>query len=114
MMQKNDHSESFTELLNIFSLWQHVSFSTHPKCHILDLIITAESDDTVSRVKKGIQSSDHFSISCNLLCSKPPIVKKKVEYQKLNQINITDLKQDILSEDFGNTQDYSGTSYNRQ
>ena len=46
---KNDHSESFKELLNTFSLWQHVSFSTHSKGHILDLIITAESDDTVKR-----------------------------------------------------------------
>ena len=98
---KNNHSESFTELLKIFCLWQHVPFSTHSKGHILDLIITAESDFTVS----SVQFSDHFSILCNLLCSKPPIVKKKVEYQKLNQINVTDLKQDTLSEDFGNDQD---------
>ena len=42
---KNDHSESCTELLNIFSLWQHVSFSTHSHANILDLIITAEPDD---------------------------------------------------------------------
>ena len=77
---KNDHSESFIELLNIFSLRQHVSFSTHSKGHILELIITAESDDTVSSVRKGIQFSDHFSIICNLLGSKPPILKKEVEY----------------------------------
>ena len=82
---KNDHSESFIELLNIFSLRQHVSFSTHSKGHILELIITAESDDTVSRVRKGIKFYDHFSILCNLLFNKPPIVKKEIEYRKLNQ-----------------------------
>ena len=74
---------SLSNLLNrSMSLIQHVNQPTHEKGHTLDLIMTRSSDDIILSEPAIVHLFlDHFSISCNLSLSKPPLSSKEVTYR---------------------------------
>ena len=62
---RNNDTMKFMDLLETFSLSQHVSGPTHLSGHTLDLIITRSSDDVVlASPKATFPISDHFIIQC--------------------------------------------------
>ena len=92
---------SFIDILNTFKLKQHVTFPMHVKGHTLDLVITLDNDDAVSRIRKGDHLSDHVSVLCDILCYKPPPTTKDVKYRCIRKIDIDQFKQDIRCLDLG-------------
>ena len=69
----DNDTKKFMDLLETFSLSQHVSGPTHLSGHTFDLIITCLSDDVVLASPKGtFPISDHFIIQCisQWLCSR--------------------------------------------
>ena len=78
-MDIQSDSTQFRELLETFSLVQHVRQPTHEKGHTLDLIITRSSDQIVSSDPVSDELfSDHFSISCSLTFQKPNLEAKEI------------------------------------
>ena len=74
--------QSFLDLLDSFSLTQHVTFPTHLKCHTLDLLISRSSSHLVSTVSSTDPLlSDHYCIYCPLQIpsfTRPPRITKYI------------------------------------
>ncbi|KAH3793890.1 hypothetical protein DPMN_147414 [Dreissena polymorpha] len=85
-------------------MMQHVKEPTHVRGHTLDVVITRDTEDTVSNVdvtdpghsvSSGNISYDHYAVILNARASKPANVRKTVIFRKLRDINIKTFKQDI-------------------
>lgn len=93
-------TKRFMDLLESFSLEQHVVTPTHVHGHTLDLIITRTSDSLVNGTPHSDRFlSDHCSVICNLSVAKPPLTTKKRCYRKLGNIDLDQFKKDILNSD---------------
>ena len=87
-LRVND-TKKFMDLLETFSLSQHVSGPTHLSGHTLDLIITRSSHDIVlASPKITFPISDHFIIQCPIGFSRPVLSYKKLTFRKLKLILI--------------------------
>ena len=103
-MDIQEESTQFTELLETFSLVQHVRQPTHEKGHTIDLIITRSSDQIVSSDPVSDELfSDHFSISCSLSLLKPDLEVKEVTIRP-KTIDLQSFLDDIASSDLCNRQ----------
>ena len=90
---------SFSELLQTFSLVQHVKDPTHEKGHTLDLIITRSSDNIIlTNPVADYLFSDHFSISCKITLLKPQIANRVVTYRP-KKIELPLFLDDLASSD---------------
>ena len=72
------------DTINAFNLKQQVNIPTHNLCHILDLIITENSDEyEVEKIFPGPLLSDHWFITIQLTEHKPKVQQllTKQEYQ---------------------------------
>ena len=96
---------TFASILDMFGLVQHVSFPTHSANHLLDLVITRESESFISDISSGFQISDHYSIMCKLKCQKPKDLQRKITYRKLAKLDIDAFCSDINNLDFGGDND---------
>ena len=87
-----------TNMLELNGFLQHVTEPTHVSGHMLDLIITRESDNIVSsvRIYHGFPP-DHFATLCSQSMTKPKSVKQKLTFRKLRQINVNQFQRDIKS-----------------
>ena len=98
-----DESTQFSELLETFSLVQHVRQPTHEKGHTIDLIITRSSDQIVSSDPVSDELfSDHFSISCSLSLLKPDLVAKEVTIRP-KTLDLQSFLDDLASSDLCNS-----------
>ena len=62
---RDNDTKKFMDLLETFSLSQHVLGPTHLSAHTLDLIITRSSFDIIlASPKTTFPISDHFIIQC--------------------------------------------------
>ena len=62
---RDNDTKKFMDLLETFSLSQHVSGPNNLSGHTLDLIVTRSSDDVVlASPKATFPISDHFIIQC--------------------------------------------------
>ena len=74
-------TKKFMNLLETFSLSQHVSGPTHLSGHTLDSIITRSSDDIVlASPKTTFPISDHFINQCPIGFSRPALSCKKNDF----------------------------------
>ncbi|PFX29714.1 putative RNA-directed DNA polymerase from transposon X-element [Stylophora pistillata] len=88
----------FKELLETFSLSQHVTMSTHISGHILDLIITRSTSDLIlGPINVTLPISDHFFVECFIRFPSSSISTKSVSYRRLKNIDIDAFKSDITS-----------------
>ena len=86
------------DLLETFSLSQHVSGPTHLSGHTLDLIIIRLSDDAfLASPKATFPISDHFIIQCPIGFPRPALSCKELTFRKLKNIDITEFSADIAS-----------------
>ena len=103
-MDIQEESTQFTELLETFSLVQHVRQPTHEKGHTIDLIITRSCDQIVSSDPVSDELfSDHFSISCSLSLLKPDLEVKEVTIRP-KTIDLQSFLDDIASSELCNSQ----------
>ena len=97
-------SVKFRDLLESVGLRQHVKKSTHNNGHILDLIITRFTDSTICKepqVDRFI--SDHASVICHVLASRPFKARRKITYRKLNSVDTDKLRRDVAASVLCNT-----------
>ena len=98
----NDDVDSlrFLELIESMGLEQHVHTATHEYGHILDLVISRQSDYLISRMPFVDEFiSDHASLLTYIQVSRsstPPVRKVTVPYRKLKSVNIVDFQRDVL------------------
>ena len=93
-------SENFLNLLDTFSLKQHVRSPTHRLGHTLDLILTRSTGSIVDNVSVNEpQISDHHVIHFDIRTSKPPLPMKTINCQSYKKLDLLSFKRDIeLSE----------------
>ena len=77
--EDNIDRESLLEIMDLYSLTQHVLTQTHKQGNTLDWIISKENSTTISRIQEGNYLSDHCTI----------IWIHKVEKQPMEKINHT-------------------------
>ena len=96
----NDDALKFLDLLESLGLEQHVHEATHTHGHTLDLVITRIGDYILQETPKpDFCISDHFSIISKIVLPKPPLIKKTIQYRRIKNVSITELKNDISSSD---------------
>lgn len=94
----DNDTKKFMDLLETFSLSQHVSGPTHLSGHTYDLIITRSSDDVVlASPKATFPISDHFIIQCPIGFLRPALPCKELTFHKLKNIDISEFSADIAS-----------------
>ena len=95
---RDNDTKKFMDLLETFSLSQHVSGPTHLSGHTLDLIVTRSSDDVVlASPKATFPISDHFIIQCPIGFPRPALSCKELTFRKLKNIDIAEFSADIAS-----------------
>ena len=105
---ENYDAIKLSELLQSFSLTQHVQVPTHSSGHTLDLIITRKTDDLVSSVPRaGCLFSDHMPVFCELDMGKVHFTKSNVSYRNLSAINLDALRADLSNSDLCKNTDLS-------
>ena len=88
----------FNDLINSFSLQQHVVQPTHRLGHTLDLVITRMSDDLVKEVfMTHYLPSDHAAVACSLNIRKPDAQRMTISSRKIKDINMDAFRSDIIT-----------------
>ena len=95
---RDSDAMKFSDLLESFSLKQHVTEPTHKDGHTLDLIVTRRSDRILSaRPKVDCYLSDHASVCCKLASQRPPLLDKVITFRKDKGIDLESFKRDLDS-----------------
>ena len=96
----NDDAIKFFDLLESLCLKQHVQEATHTHDISLHLIITRIGDDIIQETPKlDFCISDHITIISKILLSKPSLIKKTIQYRKIRNVSMSELKNDIRTSD---------------
>ena len=94
----------FMDLLRVFALKQHVKDFTHIDGHVLDLVISAESDSVI-KDKVTVQSliSYHFLVVCPLDITTEIDAPKSVKCRKISDIDLASFQTDIVESKLNET-----------
>ena len=77
-------------------LTQHARSPTHIQGHILDLVITRNSDNIIKgRPISDRYISDHCSVLCSLSVPRPSPTVKHMSFRKRKALDLTAFKDDI-------------------
>ena len=92
----NSDALNFLDVLESLGLQQHVNDPTHIHGHTLDLVITRIADNIIQE-KPHVDRyfSDHASVLCKLVCYKPRLSHKKVNYRKIKSVDVSALVNDL-------------------
>ena len=93
-MTNTPNSRKFMDILLSFNFVQHVAESSHESGHILDLVISRQSD-FVSNVKVGEYFSDHKVISFNIKLRRLISERKTVTSRNYKSMDIDSFLRDI-------------------
>ena len=95
--KSNLERRQLADVLNMYSLNQHISQPTHIKGHTLDLVITRNNDSPVIEAEVDSLFSDHHALLCKIKIAKLPPQKETIHYRKLKGIDFKDLNEEIAS-----------------
>ena len=96
----------FADLLESMCLTQYARSPTHIQGHILDLVITRNSDNIIKgRPISDRYISDHCSVLCSLSVPRPSPTVKHMSFRKLKALDLTAFKDDIARIDSFNDAD---------
>ena len=88
--------DRFHDLLDSFSLQQHVQIATHRSGHTLDLIITRSNElSPLAPPTMDTIVSDHFAISCHFCIEKPKYKTREITSRKLDKIDIKLFREEL-------------------
>jgi len=90
------YSRRFSECIQSNGLTQHVQTPTHTSGHILDLILTRNTDGlNVSEPTADYFISDHSFVTCCIEQCRPPLIRKTVTSRNWKSVCIDDMKNDL-------------------
>ena len=93
----NSFTRRFRDTLFAFGLDQHVDQATHVKGHILDLVISRESDCTkISNINIGNLVSDHNIISFGVSFPEPKKEKRDISYRDISAIDMDKFRLSLV------------------
>ena len=94
------NTRSFLDILDTFSLHQHVTFPTHIYGHWLDLFITRSNCTNVKAVSSSDGLSDHLTVLIDLwLHIKSSPEKANIIFRPINKIDLDALHTDLSNSD---------------
>ena len=94
------NNRSFLDILDTFSLHQHVTFPTHIYGHWLDLFITRSNCKHVKAVSYSDGLSDHLTVLIDLwLQIKSSPEKANIKFRPINKIDLDTLHMDLSHSD---------------
>ena len=94
------NTRSFLDILDTFSLHQHVTFPTHIYGHWLDLFITRSNCKNVKVVTSPDSLSDHQTVLIDLwLQIKSSPEKANITFRPINKIDLDSLHMDLSNSD---------------
>ena len=109
-MQYDDNrtcnTRNFTELLQEADFRQHVREPTHVGDHILDLVITRNSQNVLSSTSVETLLTDHHVIRCDFVTGKPTRPMRQIKYRKYASIDNTKLVSALENSDLFNNPNY--------
>ena len=86
------------DLLESFSLTQHVDFPTHTSDHTLDLVITRSADaHIIAKCQQDSFFSDHCFVKVQIRARKPALETKTIKYRSFKSIDTCAFQRDISS-----------------
>ena len=92
------NNKHFCDLLYTMGLFQHVKQPSHLHGHILDLIITRQSDDFVDEEPLSERFiSEHAAVICSFWTRRPVAELKHAKYRKLKSIDSELFAEDICN-----------------
>ncbi|XP_067653142.1 uncharacterized protein [Haliotis asinina] len=90
--------KKYTQLLNTYSLTQHVSVATHKSGNILDWIITCSNYSIIKEVEViDCQMSDHFNVFFTIDVVKPINKHSILMCHNISQIQPDSFRQDLVN-----------------
>ena len=96
--EDNPETTTFNDFMESFNLKNLVSFPTHIHQHTLDLILDDRDNPIVQGVIKGHLLSDHNFLHMILVVGRPKPDKECKKFRNLRQINLQELRDDIIHE----------------
>ena len=88
--------QPFLDILENYNLKQHVDFSTHINGHILDLFITPDTQNFITKVDNTDFLSDHSSVTATLNISNPlPTQTRTITYRNYKKIDMVEFKSQL-------------------
>ena len=94
------NTRSFLEILDTFSLHQHVTFPTHIYGHLLDLFIARSNCKHVKAVSSSDGVSDHLTVLIGLwLQTKPSPEKANITFRPIHDIDLDTPNMDLYNSD---------------
>ena len=94
------NTRSFLDILDTFSLHQHVTFPTHINGHWLDLFITISNCENVKVVTSSDGLSDHLTVLIDVwLQIKSSPEKANITFPPIHKIDLDSLHMDLSNSD---------------
>ena len=94
------NTRSFLDILDTFSLHQHVTFPTHIYGHWLDLSITRSNCKHIKAVSSSDGLSDHLTVLIDLwLQIKSSSEKANITFRPIHKIYLDTLHMDLSNSD---------------
>ena len=91
----DSHAARFRSVLAALGLVQHVQQATHLNGHLLDLVISRETDSFVSGCRLGDLFSDHFSVFATVRAHRPVLPIRCTETRRLPAIDYEAFLADV-------------------
>jgi exonuclease III len=106
-------SSPFLNLLDAFSLMQHITFPTHTSGHTLDLLITRSISNLISSIDSiDLSLSDHHAIMFSITAPAQPRTQRITKsVRNYRSIDISNFSRDILSSSLHTSHPTSLRSY---
>ena len=89
------YSKLLNQTINSHNCTQYVTSSTHSSGNILDLIITHNTNTSITNTSVNRLITDHHIITFIVKSPKPKRQSQTIHYRKSNNINITDYMRDF-------------------
>ncbi len=107
-LDKPDNTDTlrFMNLINTSGILQHVKQATHRRGHILDVVLSDQSECVVQDVSvtdpgvcdnNGQLAGDHLAVTFTINAARPALQTKQVSYRKLKSIDVDTFRADLAS-----------------
>ena len=96
----NSHTRQLCDVIDSNGMTQHVNCFTHRRGHILDLVITRTSENTIQRIHvEDPGLSDHSAIFFRRTGKLPAHVRRTLQYRLHRSFDTASFNKDLCTSD---------------